>query len=50
MRKQVVEYTTELDALIALAKQLNMYETQYNMTSEDFFNNITGKFPAPWGV
>ena len=38
MRKQVVEYTTELDALIALAKQLNMYETQYNMTSEDFFN------------
>ncbi len=27
MRKQIVEYTTPLDALIALAKQLNTYES-----------------------
>ena len=37
MRKQIVEDTTELDALIALTKQLNICETQYQTTSEDFF-------------
>jgi hypothetical protein len=40
MRKQIVEYTTELDALIVLTKQLNICETQYQTTSEDFFINI----------
>jgi hypothetical protein len=37
MRKQIVEYTSPLDALIALAKQLNSYETQYQMDSAEFF-------------
>jgi hypothetical protein len=37
MRKQIVEYTSPLDALIALAKQLNSYETQYQMDSSVFF-------------
>lgn len=37
MRKQIVEYTTPLDALIALAKQLNTYEIQYQMDSAEFF-------------
>jgi hypothetical protein len=37
MRKQIIEYTSPLDALIALAKQLSIYETQYHMESEEFF-------------
>lgn len=37
MRKQIVEYTTPLDALIALAKQLKTYEIQYQMDSSEFF-------------
>jgi hypothetical protein len=37
MRKQITEYTSALDALIAVAKQLSSYETQYHMDSEDFF-------------
>ncbi|PSF29451.1 hypothetical protein C7H19_24340 [Aphanothece hegewaldii CCALA 016] len=41
MRKQVIEYTSELDAVIALAKQLNVYEIKYQMTSEDFFNKYS---------
>lgn len=44
MRKQIVEYTSPLDALIALAKQLNSYETQYQMDSSVFFAQyIQGK-------
>lgn len=41
MRKQIVEYTTPLDALIALAKQLNTYEIQYQMDSAEFFTNYS---------
>jgi hypothetical protein len=37
MRKQIVEYTSPLDALIALAQQLTRYELQYQMDSADFF-------------
>lgn len=37
MRKQIIEYTSLLDALIALTKQLNTYEIKYQMNSEDFF-------------
>jgi hypothetical protein len=40
MRKQIIEYTSPLDALIALAKQLSIYETQYHMESEEFFCKI----------
>ena len=37
MQKQTIEYTSPLDALVALAKQLNSYETQYQQSSEDFY-------------
>ncbi|MEH1841048.1 MAG: hypothetical protein V7L20_20390 [Nostoc sp.] len=37
MRKQIIEYTSPLDALIAITKQLNTYEIKYRMNSEDFF-------------
>ena len=37
MRKQIIEYTSSLDALIAITKQLNTYEIKYQMNSEDFF-------------
>ena len=37
MRKQIVEYTSPLDALIAIAKQLSIYESQYQMESPEFF-------------
>ncbi len=46
MRKQIVEYTSPLDALIALAKQLNTYETQYKMNSDEFFTQYSqGQIP-----
>ena len=38
MRKQTIEYSSSLDALIDLAKRLQIYETQHNMSSECFFN------------
>ncbi len=41
MRKQIVEYTSPLDALIALVKQLNIYETQYQMDSAEFFTQYS---------
>jgi hypothetical protein len=41
MRKQIIEYTSPLDALIALAKQLNTYETQYQMDSAEFFTQYS---------
>jgi hypothetical protein len=37
MKKQIIEYTSPLDALVALAKQLNRYATQYQMDSAEFF-------------
>ena len=37
MRKQVIEYTSPLDALIALTKQLYNYEIKYHTDSCDFF-------------
>jgi hypothetical protein len=41
MRKQIIEYTSPLDALIALTKQLNTYEIKYKMNSEDFFTKYS---------
>jgi hypothetical protein len=38
MRKQTIEYTSPLDALVAVAKRLSLYETQQGMESEEFFN------------
>lgn len=37
MRKQTIQYTSSLDALVAIAKRLSVYENQQKMDSEDFF-------------
>ena len=37
MRKQIIEYTSPLDALVALTKQLYGYEIKYQTDSADFF-------------
>lgn len=37
MRKQTVEYTSPLDALIAVTRRLVRCELQHGMSSEDFF-------------
>jgi hypothetical protein len=37
MRKQTIEYTSPLDALVAVTKRLSIYENQHNMDSEEFF-------------
>jgi hypothetical protein len=41
MKKQLVDYTSPLDALVALAKQLNSYETRYHMDSAEFFTKYS---------
>ncbi|HAC64573.1 MAG TPA: hypothetical protein DCF68_13805 [Cyanothece sp. UBA12306] len=38
MRKQTIEYTSPLDALIAVTKRLSVYENQHKITSEDFYH------------
>ncbi len=38
MRKQIIEYTSPLDALIAVAKRLSIYERDQGMDSEEFFD------------
>ena len=37
MRKQIIQYTSPLDALIFLAKQLHTYEIKYQLESAEFF-------------
>jgi hypothetical protein len=41
MRKQQISYTSPLDALVAVAKRLSLYETQHNMSSEGFFERYS---------
>lgn len=41
MRKQRLQYTSPLDALIAVAKRLSMYESQHNLGSEEFFDRYS---------
>jgi len=41
MRKQRIEYDSPVDALVATAKRLSIYEGQYQMTSEDFFDKYS---------
>ena len=41
MRKQIIEYTSPLDALVGTVKQLNIYEIKYQMKSEEFFAKYT---------
>jgi hypothetical protein len=38
MRKQTIQYTSPLDALVAVAKRLSLYENHQKMDSEEFFN------------
>lgn len=46
MRKQTIEYTSPLDALIAVAKRLSKRELQHDMESEDFFGRyMQGDMP-----
>lgn len=39
MRKQIIQYTSPLDALIAVSKRLSIYENQQKMNSEEFFSH-----------
>ncbi len=41
MRKQTIEYTSPLDALIEIAKRLQGYESRHAMRSETFFDQYS---------
>lgn len=41
MRKQRIEYDSPVDALVAIAKRLSIFETRYRMTSEEFFDEFS---------
>lgn len=38
MFKQTIQYTSPIDALVAVAKRLSIYESQHGMNSEEFFD------------
>ncbi|WP_017325391.1 antitoxin TumA [Synechococcus sp. PCC 7336] len=38
MRKQTIQYTSPIDALVAVTKRLSTYENEQKLDSEDFFN------------
>lgn len=40
MRKQRSEYDSPVDALVAVAKRLSVYEDRYQISSEDFFDKF----------
>ena len=37
MKKQVIQFDSPLDALLAIAKRLSRYEAEAGIDSEDFF-------------
>lgn len=41
MKKQRIEYDSPVDALVAVAKRLSIYETRYRMASEEFFDKFS---------
>ncbi len=41
MRKQRIEYDSPVDALVAIAKRLSVYEGRYQMASEEFFDKFS---------
>ncbi len=41
MRKQRIEYDSPVDSLVAVAKRLSSYESQYQMASEEFFDKFS---------
>lgn len=38
MKKERIEYDSPVDAIVALAKRLTVYEDRYKISSEDFFD------------
>lgn len=38
MRKETIQYSSPLDALIAVTKRLSLHELQEQMDSEEFFH------------
>ena len=40
MQKQITEYDSPLDALIAVTKRLSIFEEKYKMAAEDFFDKF----------
>lgn len=40
MRKHRIEYDSPVDALVAVAKCLSVYEDRYRMSSEEFYNSF----------
>jgi hypothetical protein len=46
MRKQTIQYTSPLDALVTVAKRLSLYENQQHMDSETLFDQYSrGQLP-----
>ncbi|MGB3516579.1 MAG: hypothetical protein WBA43_08985 [Elainellaceae cyanobacterium] len=41
MQKHTIQYTSVIDALVAVAKRLSRYETDAHMDSEEFFYQYT---------
>ena len=41
MRKERIEYSSPLDALVALAKRLSLYEDRYRLESEEFYDRFS---------
>ncbi len=41
MRKQTIEYDSLVDALVAIATRLSVYEGRYQMASEEFFEKFS---------
>jgi len=41
MRKQTIQYTSPLDALVVISKRLSIYENQQGMDSEEFFDQYS---------
>lgn len=40
-QKQTIKYDSNIDALVAVAKKLSLYEERHKMTSEDFFHRYS---------
>lgn len=41
MRKQRIEYDSPVDALVAIAKRLSVFEARYKIPSEEFFDRFS---------
>ncbi|MGK5090538.1 hypothetical protein WDW89_00830 [Deltaproteobacteria bacterium TL4] len=46
MLKQTIQYSSPLDALLAVTKRLSIYESEQKITSEEFYDQYCrGKMP-----